>query len=102
MGTRILWFLALLIIFGVASVQADSEFLFSFFIGVVTMTVFTLYGDGELIIRFGEQIKKISQNEQAGEKFHRKISERFGSWQHESNTSSEIPVIGIVSVGLGL
>ncbi len=44
-------------------------FLFGFLIGVAAAAAFILYGNGELLIRLGEQIKK--------------SSDRFWTWQRE-------------------
>jgi hypothetical protein len=42
---------------------------FGFILGVIAATAFILYGNGELLIQLGEQIKR--------------TSERFWSWQRE-------------------
>ena len=47
-------------------------FLFGFLIGVAAAAAFILYGNGELLIRLGEQIKK--------------SSDRFWTWQRERTT----------------
>lgn len=42
---------------------------FGFILGAVAATVFILYGNGELLIQLGEQIKR--------------TSDRFWTWQRE-------------------
>jgi hypothetical protein len=44
-------------------------FFFGFLIGVVATAAFILYGNGELLIQLGEQIKK--------------TADRFWTWQRE-------------------
>ncbi|HXG20889.1 MAG TPA: hypothetical protein VNN62_17660 [Methylomirabilota bacterium] len=43
--------------------------LFGFILGVIVTAAFILYGNGELLIQLGEQIKR--------------TSERFWAWQRE-------------------
>jgi hypothetical protein len=43
--------------------------LFGFVLGAIAATAFILYGNGELLIQLGEQIKR--------------TSERFWTWQRE-------------------
>jgi hypothetical protein len=44
-------------------------FLIGFIVGVIAAAAFILYGDGDLLIRLGEQIKK--------------SADRFWTWQRE-------------------
>ncbi|MGH7965404.1 MAG: hypothetical protein ACRERD_26940 [Candidatus Binatia bacterium] len=47
-------------------------FLFGFLVGAAAATVFILYGDGDLLIRLGEQMKRSAA--------------RFWLWQRERGT----------------
>jgi hypothetical protein len=46
-------------------------FLIGFLVGVAVATAFILYGDGDLLIRLGEQMKK--------------SADRFWAWQREKS-----------------
>ncbi len=47
-------------------------FVLGFLVGVVAATAFILYGNGDLLIRLGEQMKK--------------SADRFWAWQRERTT----------------
>jgi len=47
-------------------------FLFGFLLGVVAAAAFILYGNGDLLIRLGEQMKK--------------SADRFWTWQREHSS----------------
>lgn len=47
-------------------------FLFGFLVGAAAATIFILYGNGDLLIRLGEQMKR--------------SADRFWIWQRERST----------------